>query len=735
MGSVALAALDLAGKPALDVRTFRVEDGISRPFVVRVVALSTEQIDHAAVVARPARFHVDSGVAHVQGASRTWTGVCHRFEQSRAEPTGLSTYEIEIRPSLSLLAQQRGYRIYQHLSIPSIVEAVLSESGVEPTWEIDRSRYPKLEYRVQYGETDHDFVCRLLEEAGIAWIHSDAEGGESRLVLSDKLERGARRAQTLPWTENPNQAAEQEFASEVRISLAVRPGARLLVDSDFRRPSYDLKGQADPAIAPEGLYEQYEYRPGAFVVEMPDAPSDTPVADERGIARYSERYGQALAQRELDAMRADRRVVSYRTNTLDLRPGSVFGVDGHPHPAIAGGQSLLATDQTLEGDVNGEWTTRGSARPASTPHRPEKKTKKPVVDGVQSATVVGPSGQEISTDEFGRVRVQFPWDSDGKSDDKSSAWLRVSQSWAGGSFGVIHLPRVGQEVLVGFLDGNPDQPIVVGRVFNQTQPVPYTLPDHQTRSTWKSQSSPGGDGYNEIMFEDLAGAELFWERAERDLRRLVKNDETITVERDRQKLVKGSETEISGGNRVEVTGQSRTEITRADRTSVVHGTRRDLVKEDSIERVERDSVEYVGVDKHVMTLGVHRELVGGDRHMKVLGDRNEQVGGTYGLSAASHQIACGSQAVGAGTIHLKAASMIVIEAPDVTLKAGGGFIRINGSGVTITGSQVLINSGGSPGVLLTGGGGNPEPPKEAEVDDPPTPVVDDVSVTGLGPGR
>src|SRR5262249_25665039 len=152
-------------------------------------------------------------------------------------------------------------------------------------------------------------------------------------------------------------------------------------------------------------------------------------------------------------------------------------------------------------------------------------------------------GEEIHTDEFGRVRVQFPWDRQGKNDEESSSWLRVSQGWAGTGFGLINLPRVGQEVLVGFLEGDPDQPIIVGRVFNKANPVPYRLPQHKTRSTWKSRSSPGGNGFNELMFEDLAGRELVYVQAERDLRKLVKNDETITVGNDRQKLVKNDETE------------------------------------------------------------------------------------------------------------------------------------------------------------------------------------------------
>jgi type VI secretion system secreted protein VgrG len=413
----------------------------------------------------------------------------------------------------------------------------------------------------------------------------------------------------------------------------------------------------------------------------------------------------------------------------------VFSVEDHPHADLSRGEGLLVLEQTIEGEIEKEWTTRCGAVFTSAPYVPPQVTAKPTVEGVQSATVVGTSGEEIETDELGRVRIQFPWDREGTNDDQSSAWIRVSQGWAGTGFGLLNLPRIGQEVLVGFLEGDPDQPIIVGRVFNATNPVPYTLPQHQTRSTWKSRSSPGGDGFNEIMFEDLAGQELVWVQAQKDLRKLVKNDEAITVGNDRQKLVKGNETEVVEGNRTEVTSGDRTEITRQDRTTAIEGTRRELVLGDDIERVEKDRLLYVHGDQHLMVVGVKRERVEKDSHTLVEGDRNEQVGGTYGLTAGSHQIACGSQAVGAGTIHLKAAAKIVIEAPEITIKAPGNFIVIDSSGVTINGSLVKINSGGAPGVLETGGGGNPEKPQEAQVAEPPAPTPDDVSKTLLGPGR
>lgn len=724
-----------SGEASLSVRSFKIEEAVSKPFTVVVMARSPNQIDLETLVGQAASLRLQTSVAHVNNTDRNWTGICNHIEQVQAEPTGLSTYELHIVPTLWLLTQRRGYRIFQHLNIPDILDKVLTEWSVDRTWNVDRSRYPKLEYKAQYGETDYAFLSRLAEEAGLAFTLPDSGGNGSKLTFGDALHSATARTPSLRWVDNPNESAEREFVTELRLAYEVRPGAYSIRDYDFRRPAYTFTGTATPAATPEDRYEQYHYQPGAFRTEGGKG-GDTPVADDQSITRHDETYGKALAERGLAGDRAGSRSVSFRTNVLDLAPGAVFDLDQYPHADLNSNQTLLVTGQSIEGAIGSEWTVRGRAVFAATAYAPPLVTPKPVVDGVQSAVVVGPAGKEIHTDEFGRVRVQFPWDREGKKDEHSLCWIRVSQGWAGTGFGLINLPRVGQEVLVGFLEGDPDQPIVVGRVFNATNPVPYPLPQHQTRSTWKSQSSPGGSGFNEIMFEDLSGSELVWVQAEKDLRKLVKNDETITVGNNRQKLVKANETETVRENRTEVTNVNRTEVTRGERTTVVGSHRLDLVKGDAIEQIDKDSVLYVGADQHILVNGVKREAVGKDSHLLVKGNRNEQVGGTYGLSAGSHQISCGSQAVGAGgIIHMKAGAMIVLEAPDITIKAPGGFIRLDSSGVTIVGTEVLINSGGAAGVGPGGGGGHPEKPKEAKVDMPPVPEPDDVSQTKLGPGR
>ena len=726
-----------SGDDSFSVRRFSVQESISNLFTVSVWACSPNQdVDLETIVGKAATFRSVSGWVYASlGGARYWTGVVSYIEQLQAEPTGLSTYALRIVPKLWLLGQRRNYRIFQHLSIPDIVGKILKEWSIEPIWKIDRGKYPKLEYKVQYGETDYALISRLLEEAGIAFTFPDDDKAGSKLMLGDVLHRVApRAAPPVPYVDNPNQAAEKEFVTRVRLAHEVRPGAHTIRDYDFRNPVFPLFGDAPKAKPPEDKYEQYHYQPGSMLVETGKG-GDTPVADDKGVARYVQEAGKDRAERALLGERKGRRSVTFDTNTIDLWPGVIFSIDGHPHAELDSSKKLLVTEFSVEGSPAGEWTMSGKAVFAEVPYRPSLNTQKPHVNGVQSAVVVGPKGQEIHTDEFGRVRVQFPWDREGKLDDGSSCWIRVSQGWAGTGYGMLVLPRIGHEVLVGFLDGDPDQPVVVGRVFNAIEQVPYKLPQHRTRSTWKSDSSLGSNGFNEIMFEDLKGKELVYVQAEKNLRKLVKHDETITVGNNRQKLVVMNELETTGVNRTEVTGVNRTEITGVNRATVIGGNREKLVKGNEIEKTDGNLTILVGQDQDIVIKQVKRERVEGDSHLRVKGKRNQRIDKNQSLTVGknqqekvgkSHALEVGKE------IHLKAGSALVIEAAkDLTIKGPGGFIRIDASGITIKGTMVNINSGGSAG---SGAGSSPEAPDEAieaVVIEPVKPLPDNVAKTGF----
>ncbi|MFO0587887.1 MAG: type VI secretion system tip protein TssI/VgrG [Polyangiaceae bacterium] len=693
-----------SGESSLEVRRFVVHESTSSLFRIHVVARSPNpSVDLAAIAGQPAGLRIESGVMHVLKHDRVWTGVCAVAEQIRAEGAPrLSTYRFEIVPMLWLLTKRSGHRIFQHLSIPDIVDAILAEWRIEPMWEIDRGRYPKLEIKIQYGESDLTFVERLLEEAGITYLFEDQKD-ETKLVFRDEPQSKSPRGDALPYVENANEASEKEFAHRVRIGHEVRPGAFVLRDYDFRRPEFTLAEEATRAKAPEDRLEQVRYEPGSYLAEI-GAGGGTPFADDKGVARYDVGYGKSKAERVLAGARAGKVAVVFDTNVVDPRPGMILQVSHHPHPGVAG-KPLFVTGMEIEGSPTDAWHATVHTVSAEIPYRPAIVTPKPVVHGIQSATVVGVRNvhetQEIHTDEFGRIRVQFPWDRDGKADDGACCWVRVSQGWAGKAYGMMILPRVGQEVLVTFLDGDPDQPVVTGRLYNARNPVPYKLPDNKTISTWKSDSSPGSGGYNELKFEDKKGEELLYHQAERDQRVLVKHDETITVLHDRRKDVARMETDTTGVNRTEITILNRSELVAVDRVTFVVGNRGRWVKRhkgvmneghrkllvmktgDLI--VQKDKRERLQRDAHLYIKGDRREAVDDDRSFVTVEDHHEKMGGSYALAAgktASYH--SNDNLAGEGGM-------------SVSVRGPGGFLSIGPAGIAISGNTVRINAGGSPG--------------------------------------
>ncbi|MCK6588678.1 MAG: type VI secretion system tip protein VgrG [Polyangiaceae bacterium] len=726
-----------SGESSLSVRQFAVRESISAMFDVFVIARSTNpSVNIAALVGQPATFRMGSSYVHARrGGTRAWAGIVSYVEQVQATliPGGaeeLSTYAIRIVPTLWLLTQRTNHRIFQHMTIPDIVGKMLAEWGIRATWRVDRNIYPKLEYKVQHGESDYNFICRLLEEAGISFLFQDEDDAGSVLTFDDRPEAGPLRdSPPVPYVDTPNKSSEQEFVTAVELVYEVRPGAATIRDYDFRNPAFPLFAEAPKAEGSEARYEQYHYRAGSMLVEVGRTGS-TPVADDLGYARHFQKTGEERADLYLHGERQGRRAVSFHTNVADLWPGVIFAISRHPHPDITEDKRLLLVDHSLSGSPEGEWVMSAKAVFAEVRYEPVQRTPKPRIRGVQTATVVGPQGDEIHTDEFGRVRVQFPWDREGTFDEKSSCWIRVSQEWSGAGYGFAALPRVGQEVLVTFLGGDPDMPIIIGRAYNAVEPVPYKLPENKTQSVWRSESSPGGGGFNEIIFEDKKADELFYMQAEKNERTLVKNDETITVVRDRRKHVEVHEHDLTVINRTQVTGVNRVEVTGAYNTLLVGKDERTRIKGESKRRLEMNRFIHIAGDKHFVVKGTERELIEDDVHLSVDGDVRQHVMGNQSLTVQgnwyekvgdSHALETGKQA------HFKAGTALTGEAAkDVTVKGPGGFLRIDASGVIISGTAVKINAGGRAG---KGNGSNPELPElpeQARVDEPELPDLPEV---------
>ncbi len=689
-----------SGESALDTRSFEVSEAISQLFSVDIVArCANAELDLSRIVGHPAALQLSTGYAMALDDRRVWSGVCAAATQLQAEPTGVSTYALRIVPNLWLLTQRTNQRIFQHKSIVDIVDAILAEWKLTRRWEVDRARYPKLDFKVQHHETDYAFVCRLLEEAGIAFLFEEDARRGSSLLLGDALHNAApRNSPPLPYMDNPNKEAGIEYVTKVGLSHQVRPGASSLADYDFRHPAMKLITSAPPSAGLEGHYEQYRYQPGSMLAET-TAGGNTPAADQQGAARHLQSRGTARSTRELEAHRSGREQVSFETNAVDLRPGSIFSIDHHQHPELSAAAQLLVTAFHLHGDHNGEWTMSGKTVFADRPFRPALTTPKPSFDGVQSATVVGPAGEEIHTDEFGRIRIHFPWDRDGTVNEHSSCWIRVNQGWAGAKYGMINLPRIGQEVLVSFLDGDPDRPVVVGRVFNAANPVPYKLPQHKTISAQKSNASVGSNGYNEIKIEDDKGEELLFVQAEKNLRQAIFEDDTATIVRDRFKLVKNDYRDTIQNIRTQITKQNRIESTEGNRAITITGDLREQIGNNENERTDGNTQAFYRIDHDLVVAGDRRDLVHQESHYLLQGSQRAATRGKHSVvvQGRRHERVMGRHASRVdGSFYLRTGSKFVAEGiEDVTFKTGGGFIRINSSGLVIEATQVKINSGGS----------------------------------------
>ncbi len=644
---------------AFSVRQCSVHERLSTPFDIEVIALcSNADVDIAALSGARAtvELHGASGSGG-EAAAHRYHGVCLLAEQLESEGTGLSTYVFHIGPRLSLLGYRSNHRVFQHQNVRQIVTTLLDEWGVEHRWRIDPDAHPPFEYRVQYGETDLSFVERLLESAGITYTF-EHDADLTRVVLDDAPLSRQARTPPLPWVAHGAERTREAQVSDVRVATRLRSGRHRIRDVDFRRATrYVLAAETQAGSELEQRLEVYGYHPGAFTTEGHPA-GDTRVADDLGVARSDERHGARLARIGLEQHRASRRTVSFSTTAVDLRAGTVFTLEGHPRSDLGADQQLLVTELAILGSFDHPLHITGQAVFGSEPYRPPAETRAPRIHGIESAVVVGPAGDEIYTDEHGRVRVQFHWDRHGGHDERSSCWLRVSQGWAGGGFGMMAIPRVGQEVLVSFLGGNPDQPVVVGRLYNATSRVPYALPDNETVSCWRSRSTPNSEGFNELRFEDKAGSEQIYLHAERDLDEEVGHDHGLRVRRNERVRVGGAQSVSVGGKRTESIGHG-------DELVVRHGDKTvEVADGDTVVTCENGKIELQNGIAFVRMLRDKIELhTGRGAAITLEGDRIILAANTIELSAVSDVRVESSR-----TVHVDATSETDIR---------GGIIKLN----------------------------------------------------------
>jgi type VI secretion system secreted protein VgrG len=531
--------------------------------------------------------------------TRHFNGFVTRFAQGGMHGR-YHRYVATVRPWLWFLTRTSDCRIFQEMTVPDIIKAVFAD---HPSAELKlelTSNYRKWTYCVQYRETDFNFVSRLMEQEGIAYYFRHTEG-HNTLVLTDSTSKHTPAAgcKALSYIDPHDVVREDhEHVSSWDYSREIQPGVYVHDDYDLERPSVELKASKTlPRKYKPSDYEVYDW-PGEYV-EKP--------------------HGEQYAAVRIDELGSQFEIARATTNSRALTVGSLLNLEDHPRPdqnreylVLGAAYEMTFGDyEALPEQTGSSYKCSFLAMPSGQQFRPQRQTPKPFVQGPQTAVVVGPAGEEIYTDKYGRVKVQFHWDRRGKKDDKSSCWIRVSHPWAGKNWGGISNPRIGQEVIVDFLEGDPDQPIITGRVYNAEQMPPYDLPANQTQSGMKSRSSKGGGpaNFNEIRMEDKMGSEQLFIHAEKNQDIEVENDETHWVGRDRTKTIDHDE--------ITLVKHDRTETVDNDETITIHGNRTELVDKNETLAVKGNRRERIYLD--------HQEKIDGNMEVDIKRNLTETV--------------------------------------------------------------------------------------------------------------
>lgn len=624
-------------------------------------------------VLRPHHIVGDEGYEDSDEHQRFIHGIVNHFEVGE-KGDRFTSYHVTVVPKVWALYHRYNCRIFQHQSVTDIVKTLLDELGMEADeYRFDCSgSYQPYVYCVQYRESEFDFISRLLEAEGIFYYF---EHSDEKHILAFADDSTALPAivgdENIPLYNDAQGKVINQHIRQFRYGESLTPGKVTLRDHDFTKPRFKLESEQQQSRHQDR--EVFDY-PGWFA--------------DKG-------RGDSLSKLRLEAAAVQGQMANGEGDVNRFIPGHTFRLDSQ-HQESLQDEYLITRIEHLcaqSGPLEATATTEGShynnhftAITAKTPFRPARKTRIPVVEGAQTATVVGPIGEEIYTDEHGRVKVQFHWDRYGKSDSESSCWIRVSQVWAGSGYGGMFLPRIGQEVIVDFLEGNPDRPIIIGRVYDGMNRPPYNLPAEKTKSTLKSNSSPGGNGFNELRFEDKKGQEQVFIHAQRNQDVRVKNSHFESV---------GNEHHLS-------VGKHRFEFIKENDHKVVEGESLTKITGNVSQLVEADIMQQTKGNEHHKVDGEHIVHVANE-HLSAAQDINLESGKSYNLN------------VGQNTEVKSAVNINLTAGMSINLKAGSSFISIGPSGVNISGPMVKINSGGSAKSARPGKPANVAKPDEAEL--------------------
>lgn len=700
LGEDVLFVQELAGREAMS-ELFRYE--------LTLVAADSA-VDFGGIVGQAVTVSIDLA----DGGRRWINGIVSRFAQTGGD-LRLSTYRAEVVPWTWLLTRRTDCRIFQNRNVEEIVEAVFDKLGfTDYEFKLNAS-YEPLVNCVQYRETDFAFVSRLLEAAGIFYYFRH-EDGKHTLVLADAASHiepvaGQETARLDP---SPESRKEEDHIDSWWAEQILQPGNYALTDYNFIDPGTDLLvGAASTVkVANNARYEVYDY-PGHYVNLGGENDGKLDKGDALVQVRREEGDCRACLHRGEGACRA-------------FASGYRFDLEGHARGEFNASYLLTSVTHALvqTGDlvsgaaVNASYSNTFTCIPHAVTFRPPRTTPRPRVDGPQTAVVTGPAGEEIYVDKYGRVKVRFHWDRESSGDENSSCWIRVAQNLAGKEWGMIFHPRIGQEVVVDFLEGDPDRPLITGRVYNARQPIPYAEP---TRSGVKTSSTKGAsaDNYNEICFEDLKGSEMLTIHAEKDETIEVENDksesvghdESVTIGNDRTESVGHDETVSIGNNESRTIGADRAVTVGANETLAVGADRSRQVGGDETVTVARARTHNVGVNESINVGGAQEVTVGGSRSVAVGVSQEVNIGNSLSESVGKKRavevgeedtlqvgkkltVTAGEEiaiVAGKAKIVLKKDGTVSIEGKDITLK-GSGKITVQASkDVVVKGKKILQN--------------------------------------------
>ncbi|KAB0547007.1 type VI secretion system tip protein VgrG [Pseudomonas argentinensis] len=613
------------------------------------------------------------------GSDRYFHGIVARCSQT-AHRGQFASYQVTLKPWLWLLSRTSDCRIFQSKTVPDIVKQVFRDLGFSDFEDALTRSYREWDYCVQYRETSFDFVSRLMEQEGI-YYYFRHEQERHVLVLCDAY--GAHSTAPgyarVPFYPLDDQMRERDHIHDWHLAHEVQPGSLALNDYDFQRPSARLEVRS--SIAREHAnadYPLYDY-PGEYV---------------------QSKDGEQYARNRIEAIQAQHEQIRLKGNARGLGSGHLFNLTDYPRDDQNREYLIVDSEYTITQDLyesgrdseNFQFDSSLTCIDASQVFRPLPRTVQPIVQGPQTAMVVGPKGEEIWTDQYGRVKVHFYWDRHDQSNENSSCWIRVSQNWAGKNWGSIQIPRIGQEVIVSFLEGDPDRPIITGRVYNAEQTVPYDLPANATQSGTKSRSSKGGTpaNFNEIRMEDKKGEEQLFIHAEKNQDIEVENDETHWVGHDRTKTIDNDETVHVKHDRTETVDNNETITIGVDRTEKV-GNNESIT-------IGVNRTENVGSNESI-SIGANRtESVGSNETISIGANRTESVGSNETISIGANRTeSVGNNeriTIGADRTELVTANESVFIGANQTTAVGGSESRyVRGERNTRIGKDDTLNVG------------------------------------------